>query len=63
MASEERRMPIIGNGRPRLATFALLDVDTGLTDRPVNHRRLLVDSISRARARANEERALVFIIR
>lgn len=39
VASQKRTMPIIGNGRPHLATFALLDVDTGLTDRPVNHRR------------------------
>lgn len=39
VASQKRRMPIIGNGRPHLATFALLDVDTGLTDRPVNHHR------------------------
>lgn len=39
VASQKRRMPIIGNERPHLATFALLDVDTGLTDRPVNHHR------------------------
>lgn len=41
VASQKRRMPIIGNGRPHLATFALLDaVDTGLTNRPpVNHHR------------------------
>lgn len=50
VASQKRTMPIIGNGRPHLATFALLDVDTGLTDRPVNHRRFNRGVLSRSHA-------------